>query len=58
MRFGQTKMIKVLLEFFHSAINYHKRHYGPRFACGELAIYQLNASARAASNGGNYQAVA
>jgi hypothetical protein len=47
-------MMKTLLEFFHSAINDHKRHYSPRFACGELAIYQLNASARAASDGGNY----
>jgi hypothetical protein len=46
--------MKILLEFFHSAIDYHRRHYDPRFACGELAIYQLNASARAASDGGNY----
>jgi hypothetical protein len=47
-------MIKILLESFYSAINDHKRYYGPRFACGELTIYQLDASARAASDGGNY----
>jgi hypothetical protein len=47
-------MVKILLESFHPAINHHKRHYDPRFACGELAIYQLDASARAASDGGNY----
>jgi hypothetical protein len=51
-------MVKILLKFFHSATNYHKRYCGPRFACGELAIYQLGASARVASNGGNYKAIA
>jgi hypothetical protein len=51
-------MVKILFEFFYPAINYHRRHCGPRFACGELAIYQLNASACAASDGGNYKAVA
>jgi hypothetical protein len=47
-------MVKTLLESSYSAINDHKRHYGPRFACGELATYQLGASARAASDDGNY----
>jgi hypothetical protein len=49
--------MKTLLKFFHFAVNYHRRHYGPRFTCGELAVYQLNASTRAASGGGNYKAV-
>jgi hypothetical protein len=47
-------MVKTLLGFFRHTINDHKRYYGPRFACGELATYQLDASARAASDGGNY----
>jgi hypothetical protein len=50
---AKLKVIKILLESFHSAINDHKRHCGPRFAYGELATYQLGASARAASDGGN-----
>jgi hypothetical protein len=47
-------VVKILLESFRPAINDYKRHYGPRFACGEFAIYQLGASARAAFDGGNY----
>jgi hypothetical protein len=47
-------IIKTLLESFHPAINDHRRHCGPRFACGKLAIYQIGVNARATSDGGNY----